>query len=91
VLYNEDLSARFRRLLDLGLVDTFRRHHDEGGLYSWWDYRMLAFPKNNGLRIDHILASRPLAAQSTDAWVDRDERKGKKPSDHAPVFTAFAG
>lgn len=90
VLYNEDLTARFERLLGLGLVDTFRRHHDEGGLYSWWDYRMLAFPKNNGLRIDHNLASEPLASTSTDAWVDRDERKGKKPSDHAPVFTEFA-
>jgi exodeoxyribonuclease-3 len=89
VLYNEDLSARFQRLLDLGLVDTFRRHHEEGGLYSWWDYRMLGFPKNNGLRIDHILATPALANTSTDAYVDRDERKGQKPSDHAPVLTAF--
>ena len=89
VLYNEDLTARFRSLIDLGLVDTFRTHHQEGGLYSWWDYRMLAFPKNNGLRIDHILATPALAATSTDAWVDRDERKGEKPSDHAPVLTEF--
>ncbi len=89
VLYNEDLSARFKRLLDLGLVDTFRTHHDETGIYSWWDYRMLGFPKNNGLRIDHILATPALAERSTDAWVDRDERKGKKPSDHAPVLTQF--
>lgn len=91
VLFNPDLSARFESLLDLGLVDTFRTHHDEGGLYSWWDYRMLAFPKNNGLRIDHILASHPLAERSTDAFVDRDMRKGDKPSDHAPVLTAFDG
>lgn len=90
VLYNGDLSRRFAELLDLGLVDTFRRHHEEGGVYSWWDYRRLAFPKNDGLRIDHILASDPLAATSTDAWVDRDERKGKKPSDHAPVLTRFS-
>ncbi len=89
VLYNEDLSARFNRLLDLGLVDTFRTHHDEAGIYSWWDYRMLGFPKNNGLRIDHILATPALAERSTDAWVDRDERKGQKPSDHAPVLTEF--
>ena len=89
ILYNEDLSARFQRLLDLGLVDTFRTHHSDGGLYSWWDYRMLGFPKNNGLRIDHILASASLADRSTDAWVDRDERKGHKPSDHAPVITEF--
>jgi len=89
VLYNEDLTTRFRRLLDLGLVDTFRRHHQEGGLYSWWDYRMLGFPKNNGLRIDHILATPALADTSTDAYIDRDERKGQKPSDHAPVLTEF--
>ncbi len=89
VLYNEDLSARFGRLLELGLVDTFRRHHDEGGLYSWWDYRMLGFPKNNGLRIDHILATPALAETSKEAWIDRDERKGNKPSDHAPVFAEF--
>lgn len=90
VLYNEDLSARFRRLLDLGLVDTFRRHHDDGGIYSWWDYRRLAFPKNDGLRIDHVLATPALAARSTQVWVDRDERKGEKPSDHAPVMAEFA-
>ncbi len=89
VLFNEDLTARFQRLLDLGLVDTFRRHHEEGGTYSWWDYRMLAFPKNNGLRIDHILATPALADTSTEAFIDRDERKGKKPSDHAPVLAAF--
>jgi exodeoxyribonuclease-3 len=86
VLYNEELSARFRRLLDLGLADAFRAHHDEGGIYSWWDYRMLAFPRNNGLRIDHVLATPALAEATTGAWVDRDERKGKKPSDHAPVM-----
>ena len=50
---------------------------------------MLGFPKNNGLRIDHILATPAMAERSTDAWVDRDERKGTKPSDHAPVLTEF--
>jgi exodeoxyribonuclease-3 len=89
VLFNEDLSARFQALLDLGLVDTFRTHHQDGGVYSWWDYRMLGFPKNNGLRIDHILATPALAETSVDAYVDRDERKGSKPSDHAPVVTVF--
>ena len=47
------------------LVDVFRKHHPEGGIYSWWDYRQLAFPKGNGLRIDHVLANVPLAARST--------------------------
>ena len=69
-----------------GLVDAFRLHHQAPGFYSWWDYRMLAFPKNEGLRIDHVLAER--AARRDAAArpiIDRDERKGKQPSDHAPV------
>jgi exodeoxyribonuclease-3 len=89
VLFNPEMRERFQGLLDLGLVDAFRKCRDEDGLYSWWDYRQLGFPKNNGLRIDHILASPALADTSTDAYVDRDERKGQKPSDHAPVFTEF--
>jgi len=72
-----------------GLIDVFRQHHPEGGIYSWWDYRMLAFPKNDGLRIDHIFASEQLAKRCTSADIDRDERKGKKPSDHVPVVAAF--
>ena len=74
---------------DWGLVDVFRKHHPQGGIYSWWDYRQLGFPKNNGLRLDHIYATRPLADLCTSAEVDRDERKGEKPSDHAPVVAVF--
>ncbi len=73
-----------------GLVDAFRIHHPESGLYSWWDYRMLAFPKNAGLRIDHVLVTEPLAKRCTGATIDRDERKGKQPSDHAPVLVDFS-
>jgi len=58
-------------------------------LYSWWDYRMMAFPKNDGLRLDYILATEPLAIQCTSAEIDREERKGEKPSDHAPVIAVF--
>jgi exodeoxyribonuclease-3 len=91
VLYHPEMRAAFADLLAWGLLDTFRRHHAEGGLYSWWDYRLLGFPKNNGLRIDHVLATRPLAERSTEARIDRDERKGKQPSDHAPVLVRFGG
>lgn len=77
------------RLGALGLQDTFRLHHQESGVYSWWDYRQLAFPRNQGLRIDHVLASPPLAARSLDAGIDREARKGKLPSDHAPVWATF--
>lgn len=77
---------------DWGFQDVFRKHHPDGGVYTWWDYRRLAFPKNDGLRIDHIYATRVLAETSTGAFVDRDQRKGKKtdiPSDHAPVVADF--
>ncbi|MGD1917345.1 MAG: exodeoxyribonuclease III [Phycisphaerales bacterium] len=72
-----------------GLADVFYQKHQEGGVYSWWDYRQLAFPKGDGLRIDIIYATKDLAATCSDARVDRDERKGKQPSDHAPVIADF--
>jgi len=90
VLCHPEARAALARIADLGLVDTFRRHHSEGGHYSWWDYRMLGFPKNNGLRIDHIFSTEPLAARCIDAEIDRNERKGKQPSDHAPVLATFS-
>jgi exodeoxyribonuclease-3 len=72
-------------LYDWGLVDVFRRHHDEGGVFSWWDYRAGDFHQGRGMRIDLILLTAGLAERSVSARVDRDARKGKKPSDHAPV------
>ncbi|MFO7156885.1 MAG: exodeoxyribonuclease III [Pseudomonadota bacterium] len=86
VLFHPEARQAYRRLLDWGLEDTFRIHNQEPGTYSWWDYRMLAFPKNRGLRIDLILATRPLRERVAESFVDRDERKGKQPSDHAPVL-----
>jgi exodeoxyribonuclease III len=85
-----EVRARFQQLLDFGLTDCFRIHHAEGGLYTWWDYRQLGFPKNNGLRIDHVLGTRALAARCSAALIDREQRKGKQPSDHAPVIAEFA-
>jgi len=79
-----------KRVMDFGLVDTFRLHHPEGERFSWWDYRMLAFPKNRGLRIDLLLATRPLADRCIAADIDREVRKGAQPSDHAPVWAEFA-
>lgn len=68
-----------------GLFDLFRKHHTEGGFYSWWDYRQLAFPKNYGLRIDLVLGTAPMLQRCKDSMIHRDERKGEGPSDHAPV------
>ena len=86
---SEGERAAFQQLCDLGLTDTLRLHHPEAGLFSWWDYRMLAFPKNRGLRIDAILANASLAANCTAAGIDREMRKGKEPSDHAPAGAEF--
>lgn len=90
VLFHPQARAALQALCAWGLVDAFRLHHSESGLYSWWDYRQLAFPKNQGLRIDHILVTQPLAARCTGARIDRDARKGKGASDHAPVIASFS-
>jgi exodeoxyribonuclease-3 len=76
----------FARLCRWGLEDAYRRRHGEGGRYTWWDYRAGHFHKNFGMRIDHLLASRPLADRVVWAEIDREARKGKPtPSDHAPL------
>ncbi|MBK5254607.1 MAG: exodeoxyribonuclease III [Vicinamibacteria bacterium] len=90
VLFHPDMTTSFKDLLSLGLVDTTRLHHQGEGPFTWWDYRMLAFPKGDGLRIDHILASTSMALTCTQVRVDRDERKGTQPSDHAPVMAVFS-
>ena len=73
-----------------GLVDVFRQHYDAGGLFSWWDYRAGNFHKGKGMRIDLVLATKALADASTSVLIDRNARKGKSPSDHAPVVVDFA-
>jgi exodeoxyribonuclease III len=90
VLFHPEMTAAFEGLLSLGLVDTARLHHAGEGPFTWWDYRMLAFPKGDGLRIDHIFASKALASTCSEVRVDRDERKGAQPSDHAPLIAVFS-
>ncbi len=90
IMCSDGERRAFDDLCALGLVDTLRLHHPEPGLFSWWDYRMLAFPKNRGLRIDAVLASESLAPRCTAAGIDREMRKGKEPSDHAPVWAEFS-
>jgi exodeoxyribonuclease-3 len=86
VLFSEPERAAFRDWLSLGLKDSFRLFEQAEKTFSWWDYRMLAFPKNRGLRIDHILLSPELARSCASCRIDRQARKGEKPSDHAPVI-----
>jgi len=81
--------SAFRELCKIGLRDTLRIYHQEGQLFTWWDYQMRAFEKNRGLRIDAILASEELAKKCTAAGIDREMRTGKEPSDHAPVWAEF--
>ena len=101
VLYHPEARALLTGITDWGLVDTFRLHQNEGGHYSWWDYRAGAWQKNDGLRIDFVLATRTLSAACTAAGIDKEERKPPKktpegekpadnPSDHAPIWAQFA-
>ena len=89
VLFHEEVRRSLEHVRAFGFEDVFRKHHPEGRIYSWWDYRQLSVPKNDGLRIDHVFATPSLAATSRDARIDRNERKGKQPSDHAPVIADF--
>jgi exodeoxyribonuclease-3 len=82
----DEERAHFRGLLALGLHDAFRLFEQPPRSYSWWDYRMLAFRKNQGLRIDHILVSDALKPRVRGCSIDRLPRKNERPSDHAPVM-----
>ncbi len=81
--------AHFAALLGLGLTDAFRLFDQPEKTFSWWDYRMLGFQKNRGLRIDHILVSQALRPHVTACVVDRAPRKNPQPSDHAPVVATL--
>ncbi len=78
------------KVLDFGLFDTLRHIEPTAQIYTYWDYRMLAFPKNHGLRIDHIFCTKSLLDACLSAHVDRNERKGEKPSDHAPLLLTLS-
>ena len=86
VLCSEPERAAFRGWVDLGLIDSFRMFEQAEKSFSWWDYRMLGFQRNKGLRIDHILLSPALAQLCERVWIDRAQRKKAQPSDHAPVI-----
>jgi len=87
--FHPDERTALDELKNWGLRDVFRRHHNDSGLYSWWDYRAGAFRRNMGLRIDHIWASPPLAALSLASGMDKEQRSLAKPSDHIPVWATF--
>ncbi len=90
VLCSDAERAVFQDWQGLGLKDSFRLFDQPEKTFSWWDYRQLAFAKNRGLRIDHILLSPALALRCTGCRIDRNARKGERPSDHAPVIVELA-
>ncbi len=81
--------AHFGQLLGLGLTDAFRLFEQPPKSWSWWDYRNLAFRKNQGLRIDHILVSESLKPRVSACVIDKLPRKNERPSDHAPVLVTL--
>lgn len=86
VLVSEPERAAFMALLDLGLKDSFRLFEQPEKSFSWWDYRMMGFRRNAGLRIDQILLSSELAQACVASTIDKAPRKLERPSDHAPVI-----
>lgn len=85
VLFSQPEREAFHKLLNLGLADSFRLFEQPEKSYTWWDYRMMAFRRNMGLRIDHILVSEALVPNCTACSIDRTLRKLERPSDHVPV------
>ena len=87
--HTDEERGHFQALLALGLTDSFRMFEQPEKSYSWWDYRMLGFQKNRGLRIDHILVSEALRPRVTACMIDRAPRKNPQPSDHTPVVVTL--
>ncbi len=90
VLFSEPEKEALEHIRAWGFSDCFRRHHDESGRYSWWDYRMSMFRRGMGLRIDHIWASGPAATACTACDIVVEPRRWERPSDHAPVVAELA-
>jgi exodeoxyribonuclease-3 len=86
VLFSAPEREAFGKLIGLGLKDAFRLFEQPERSYTWWDYRMNAFRRKMGLRIDHILLSEALAQACTACTIDAEPRRSERPSDHAPVI-----
>lgn len=86
IMFSEQERATLQQIKDWGFTDAFRLHNEEGGKFTWWDYRAGAFRRNLGLRIDHVWVTEPLVSRSVRTWIDLDPRTWEKPSDHAPMI-----
>lgn len=90
IMFSQQERETLQRIKDWGFTDAFRLHTEEGGKFSWWDYRAGAFRRNLGLRIDHVWISDSLVAKNARTWIDMEPRTWEKPSDHAPVLAEFS-
>ena len=86
IMFSEQERATLQHIKEWGFTDAFRLHNEEGGKFTWWDYRAGAFRRNLGLRIDHIWVTESLVARSVRTWIDIEPRTWQKPSDHAPMI-----
>ena len=87
--FSKPERAAIHHVKQWGFVDVFRQMNGDVKEFSWWNYREFAFPKNHGLRIDHIWTSPALAERCMGCWIDREPRKWDRPSDHTPVIAEF--
>lgn len=88
--FSKPERAAIHHVKQWGFTDVFRQQNGDLQEFSWWNYREGAFPKNQGLRIDHIWTSKPLAEKCTGCWIDREPRGWERPSDHTPVVAEFS-
>lgn len=89
VIWNPRMREEYTRLTQIGLVDVYRCLNPAASEYSWWDYRMNGFARNNGLRIDYVMATTALSRKAISARIDKAERATERPSDHVPVIVDF--
>ena len=90
ILCSERERKALQDIMGIGLKDCFRIFDQDDNLYSWWDYRTRAFSRNNGLRIDLMLANNELSEKCKRSWIDIEPRGHERPSDHAPVISEFS-
>ncbi|MDH4239313.1 MAG: exodeoxyribonuclease III [Phycisphaerae bacterium] len=89
VCFHPEVHKALKKVTEWGFVDVFRMHCKEAGQYTFWDYRMNAFRRNLGWRLDHIMATEPLAKKSISCTIDKEPRFVEKPSDHTPIIAEF--
>jgi len=89
VCFHPDVHKALKKVMEWGFVDVFRKHCREAGQYTFWDYRMNAFRRNLGWRLDHIMTTEVLANKSTACYIDKEPRLVEKPSDHTPIIAEF--